>query len=751
MKTNHVKTLTLPVEGMTCASCVARVEKALRKIEGVNNVSVNFATEKVTLSFDERKSDLLKLSSTVEEAGYKLVTENFSSNNHTGLIADVQHEEDLKEKKSYKQLKSEFIFAAAIAVPIMLISMTEMTPFFHSLVLIPMKYVDRILFIAATLVMFVSGKRFFIIAWKLLKHFSADMNTLVAVGTGTAYIYSTIAVLFPQVLSLSETSTHIYFDTSVTIISLILFGRLLEARAKDKTSTSIKKLLESQPKTARVKRNGKENDIPIKEVLKDDIIIVRPGEKIPVDGEILNGQTNIDESMITGESIPVEKSAGSKVIGGTINKTGSFEFRATAIGKDTVLSQIIKLVEQAQGSKAPIQGIADRVAAVFVPTVISLATITFLLWYFAAGVAFTFAMINFIAVLVIACPCALGLATPTAIMVGTGLGANNGILIQNAESLERVHKIDTIVLDKTGTVTLGKPKVTDILCFDGVDEHMLLQITASIENKSEHPLAQAIVDYAKEKNIMFEKIESFSSLTGLGLKGIVSGKTVSVGNVAMMSQHFVKINKSQNAADKFSSEGKTPVFISIDGKLAGIIAIGDVIQKNSAKAIELLKKKNIEVIMITGDNEKTANAIVKQAGIDKVIAGIFPEDKAKFIKELQNKGKFVAMVGDGINDSPALAQADVGIAMGTGTDIAIAASDITLMKADLLGIIHTINLSKKTLRTIKQNLFWAFIYNVIGIPVAALGFLNPIFAAAAMAVSSVSVVSNSLFLRKAKI
>lgn len=751
MKINHIKTLTLPVEGMTCASCVARVEKALKKVEGVNNVNVNFATEKVTITFDENKSTLSKLSSTVNDAGYKLITDNLSVEDLPGSTSNMEHETDINGEKSYQQLKAEFIFVAAMAIPIMLISMTKMTPFFHSLVPIPMKYVDRILFLATTLVMFVSGKRFFSVSWKLLKHFSADMNTLVAVGTGTAYIYSTIAVLFPNVLSLSGTSIPVYFDTSAMIISLILLGRLLEARAKDKTSTSIKKLVELRPKTARVKRNGKENDLPIMEVIKNDVIVVRPGEKIPVDGEIINGQTYIDESMITGESLPVEKSVGNKVIGGTINKTGSFEFRATAIGKDTVISQIIKLVEQAQGSKAPIQSLADKVAAIFVPTVIGLAIITFLLWYFAAGVPFTVAMINFIAVLVIACPCALGLATPTAIMVGTGLGASNGILIKNAESLERIHKLNTIVLDKTGTITLGKPQVTNIHSFNGIDEEKLLQIAASIENKSEHPLAQAIVDDAKRKNLMFEEIEKFYSFTGLGLKGIVNGEEVALGNYAMMNKSSVNTDDSKNVVEELSSEGKTPVLISIDGKLAGIIAIADVIQKNSAKAIELLKKKNMEIIMITGDNERTAKAIANKVGIEKVISGVLPQDKAKFIKELKNEGKFVAMVGDGINDSPALALADVGIAIGTGTDIAIEASDITLMHADLLGIIHTINLSKKTLRTIKQNLFWAFFYNLIGIPVAALGFLNPIFAAAAMAVSSVSVVSNSLFLRKTKI
>ncbi len=750
METNHIKTLTLPLEGMTCASCVARVEKVLKKTEGVGDVNVNFATEKVTLSFDEDKADLSTLAAAVEDAGYKLVTKNLNSEEEK-VEETGETPEDVTAKKSYLQLKSEFIFAAVMAVPIMIISMIYTSPWFQSAVPIPPEYMERILFLAATLVVFISGKRFFTISWKLLKHFSADMNTLVAVGTGTAYVYSTIAVLFPRLLSLSNAEGHIYFDTSVMIIALILMGRLLETRAKDKTSTAIKKLMGLQPKTARVKRNGNYKDIPISDVMLNDVVVVRPGEKIPVDGEIISGQTSIDESMITGESIPVEKTSGDKVIGGTINKNGSIEFNATAVGKNTVISQIIKLVEQAQGSKAPIQGLADKIASVFVPTVIGIATVTFLLWYFAAGASFTFAMINFIAVLVIACPCALGLATPTAIMVGTGLGANNGILIKTAESLERAHKINAVVLDKTGTVTVGKPKVTDIVNLNGYGEDKLLQITASIENKSEHPLGQAVVEFAKEKNISLNDVEGFNSVTGLGLTGVVSGYSAAIGNYSMMKEYSVDIDTYRIEAEKFSSQGKTPIYISINGELAGIIAIADVIHESSPKAVELLKKNNIEVIMITGDNEKTAKAIAAQAGIDKVIAGVLPQDKAKHVKELQGKGKIVAMVGDGINDSPALAQADVGIAIGTGTDIAIETSDITLIKADLLGVVRAINLSNKTIRTIKQNLFWAFIYNVIGIPVAGLGLLNPIYAAAAMAFSSVSVVSNSLLLRRAKI
>ncbi len=751
METKEIKTLTLPVEGMTCASCVARVEKALKKSEGVSSVNVNFATEKVTLSFDNKTTDLNKLTTIVEDAGYKLVIPQIEEKEITEDSPIIESTEDLEQKKSYKQLKVEFIFAAIMTVPIMAISMISMTGWFQAWSPIPIEYVDRLLFLATTVVMFISGKRFFTITWRLLKHFSADMNTLVAVGTGTAYLYSTIAVLFPKLLSLSSSSGHIYFDTATTIIALILMGRLLEARAKDKTSSAIKKLMGLQPKNARVIRNGKEFDILISELLVNDVIVVRPGEKIPVDGVILEGNSSIDESMITGESIPVDKKLDDKVIGGTINKNGSISFKATAIGKDTVISQIIKMVEQAQGSKAPIQSLADKIASVFVPTVISIALVTFLIWYFAVGTVFTFAMINFIAVLVIACPCALGLATPTAIMVGTGVGASNGILIKNAESLEGAHKIISVVLDKTGTITSGKPSVTDIIKLNGYNEQKLLQLTASIENKSEHPLGMAIVDYAKDKNISLSNVEGFDSLTGLGLTGVVDGQAVAIGNLAMMKEYSVNTNNAEEISAQLAMNGKTPIFISVNSELSGVIAVADTIKPSSKEAISKLKKMGIEVVMITGDNQRTADAIAKQAGVNKVIAEVMPQDKANQVKLMQKEGKFVAMVGDGINDSPALAQADIGIAIGTGTDIAIEASDITLINGDLNGVVQAIKLSNKTLRTIKQNLFWAFVYNVIGIPVAALGFLNPIYAAAAMAFSSVSVVSNSLLLRRAKV
>lgn len=773
MEMNEIKTLTLPVEGMTCASCVARVEKAMKKVDGVTDVNVNFATEKVTFSYNEGATNISALSGIVEDAGYKLVLpakEESPSAQSIGNDTDIP--ENLDQKKSYKQLKSEFLFAAIMTVPIMFFSMVSMTAWFHSWNPLPMEYIDRLLFLATTLVMFISGKRFFIISGRLLKHFSADMNTLVAVGTGTAYVYSTIAVLFPKLLSLSTAGNNIYFDTATTIIALILMGRLLEAKAKDKTSTAIKKLIGLQPKTARVIRNNIEIDIPVNDVVKNEIIIVRPGEKIPVDGIITKGTSSIDESMVTGESIPVDKNINDKVIGGTINSNGSIEFKATAVGKETLIAQIIKMVEQAQGSKAPIQSLADKIASIFVPVVISIAVITFLLWLFVGGVSFTYAMINFIAVLVIACPCALGLATPTAIMVGTGLGASNGILIKNAESLERAHKINTVVLDKTGTITTGKPSVTDVIIIKNpkleysksdiehntVSEENLIRITASIENKSEHPLGKAIVDYAEQKNISLGNVEEFNSLTGYGLTGLVDGHSVAIGNLSMIQKTFstggvppAKNDLAEEASNRLSQEGKTPIFVWIDKELHGVIAVADTIQSTSKEAIEKLKNMSIEVIMITGDNERTANAIAKEAGVTKVIAGVLPQDKANHIKKIQQEGKIVAMVGDGINDSPALAQADVGIAIGTGTDIAIEASDITLITGNLMGVVHAIKLSRKTIRTIKQNLFWAFIYNMVGIPIAAVGLLNPIYAAAAMAFSSVCVVSNSLLLRKAKL
>lgn len=749
MDNNAQQTITLPVEGMTCASCVLRVEKALKKVDGVREANVNLATENVALSFDPQKTDLSKLSAAVEEVGYKLLAPEKSQPSEGPKPLESLQESH--QEKAYKQLKKEFIFAMVLAIPIMIVSMVSMTSWFMEWSPLSMDEVNKLLLIAATPVVFISGKRFYKTAWQLAKHFSADMNTLVAVGTGVAYAYSAVVTLFPHWLGLSGAMNDLYFDTTTTIIALILMGRLLEARAKHKTSDAIKKLMGLQPRTAHVIRNGVEQEIPIDAVLVNDSVHVRPGEKIPVDGVITDGFTTIDESMITGESLPVEKSVGNNVVGGTINKNGSIEFRAIAVGKDTVIAHIIKLVEDAQGSKAPIQALADTIASVFVPIVIGIAVATFVLWYVVGGVGFTAAMMNFIAVLIIACPCALGLATPTAIIVGTGRGASMGVLIKNAQSLERAHKIDTVVFDKTGTITKGKPSVTDIMTFNGVNEQTLLQQAASLEHKSEHPLGQAIVEKAKELGLHLENVESFQSLTGIGVTGVVQGYAMAVGNTTLMREYSIATTEAETNAAKFSEQGKTSIFVAMNGKLAGLVAIADTIQETSLDAIAQLKRMNIKTIMLTGDNKRTAHAIATQVVIDSVIGEVLPQDKTAHVKALQAEGNIVAMVGDGINDAPALAQADVGIAMGTGTDIAMETADITLMRSDLMGVVQAIKLSKATIRTIRQNLFWAFIYNIIGIPLAALGMLNPIIAAGAMAFSSVSVVSNSLRLKMKKI
>ncbi len=738
MKTiENIQTVSLPVEGMTCSSCVARVEKALTKVDGVQSASVNLATEKATVQFNPAATSVDTLKAAVEEAGYTLTIPR----QHEGSA--VASHKDI----AYKQLKKEFILAVLLTLPVMALSMLSMMDSYMSWSPISMGATNKILLLLTTPVMFISGRRFFKGLWGSVKHFAADMNTLVAVGTGSAYIYSLVAVMFPEWLGLSE-MPHVYFDTSATIITLILLGKLLEATAKNRASDAIKKLLGLQPKTARVIRNGVERDVPIADVVINDIILVRPGEKIPVDGVVTKGSTTLDESMITGESLPVEKNIGDRVIGGTINKNGSIEFCATAVGAQTVLARIVKLVEEAQGSKAPIQNLADKIASMFVPIVIGLAILTFLLWYFVGGIGFTPAMINFIAVLIIACPCALGLATPTAIMVGTGKGAQMGVLIKNSESLERVQDVQTIIFDKTGTITEGKPSVTDVVPFNGVDETTLIRVAASLERKSGHPLAQAIVEYARRMNIGMLESESFQSLTGFGVTGIVERAAVVVGNIALLNEYAVHLNGEEAAIKQVIVSGKTPIFVAMDGKLAGFIAVADAVKPTAASAISALKAMGIEVIMITGDNERTANAIARQVGIERVVAGVLPQDKAARIKAIQSEGKVVAMVGDGVNDAPALAQADVGIAMGSGTDVAIEAADITLMKSDLNTVVQAIRLSGRTLRTIRQNLFWAFVYNVVGIPLAALGMLNPMIAAAAMAFSSVSVVSNSLRLKR---
>ena len=610
-----------------------------------------------------------------------------------------------------------------------------------------------ILFLLTTPVLFWAGSRFFRGAWSATRHRTADMNTLIALGTGAAYLYSLVATFLPGVLP--EGLRAVYYDTTAIIIALILMGQTLEARAKGQTNEAIRKLMGLQAKTARVVRNKEEVDIPVEEVLVGDIVIVRPGEKIPVDGVVTEGSSSVDESMITGESIPTSKKPDDEVIGATINKTGSFRFRTTKVGKDTALSQIIKLVQQAQGTKAPIQRLADVISGYFVPVVILVAIWSFAIWFVVGPEpVLLHALVTAVTVLIIACPCALGLATPTSIMVGTGKGAENGILIRSAESLETAHKLNAIVLDKTGTITKGKPELTDVVVSGKIAENELLRLAASVEKSSEHPLAQAIVDGAHNRQITLVDASDFEAVPGHGVKATVDGRALALGNLKMMAQIGASLDGLKSQAQELADNGKTPMFVAVDGQTAGIIAVADTVKEDSREAIARLKKLGLEVIMITGDNQRTANAIARQVGVDRVLAEVLPEDKALNIKKLQQEGKIVAMVGDGINDAPALAQADVGLAIGTGTDVAIEASDITLIKGSLTGVVVAIELSKATMRNIKQNLFGSFIYNSLGIPIAAgllypfFGILlSPIIASAAMALSSVTVISNALRLR----
>jgi Cu+-exporting ATPase len=743
----EAETIVLPVAGMTCASCVSRVESAIMGKEGVLGVSVNLASEKATVRYNPSEITFKEIKKAIEDAGYK--------------VLEFKEEEAVDREKAGRQkelsdLKLKLIislFAAGFIMATMFFK--QWIPFIADM---PHHQLMILSFIIATPVQFWVGYRFYKGAYSALKHGSADMNTLIAVGTSAAYFYSVIATFWPELVSIGGMMPETYFDTSTMIIALILLGRYLEAGAKGRTSEAIRRLTGLKARTARVIKDGTEIDIPVENVNIEDIIVVRPGEKIPVDGTVIDGYSAVDESMITGEPIPVSKKAGDTVIGATINKTGSFKFKATRIGKDTVLSQIIKMVEEAQGSKAPIQRLADKVASIFVPAVILIAILTFLAWYFLGPKpAFLMAMLNFISVLIIACPCAMGLATPTAIMVGTGKGAENGILIKGGESLESAHKIDTIVLDKTGTITRGKPALVDVAIQPGFTENDIIRLAASAEKGSEHPLGMAIVNGASERSIKASDATKFDALPGKGIIAEVDGRIIMVGNSRMMEDYDIDISQMSRDFDRLSSEGKTPIYVAIDDKPAAVIAVADTIKEGSKEAIEGFKKLGIDVIMITGDNRRTAEAIAKQVGISRVLAEVLPQDKAGEIKKLQEEGKKVAMVGDGINDAPALARADTGIAIGTGTDVAIETSDITLMSGDLIGVLTSIKLSKATIRTIKMNLFWAFIYNIIGIPIAAgilipwFGIqLNPIIAAAAMAMSSVSVVSNSLLLNRFK-
>ncbi len=741
--TKNIERIIAPIEGMTCASCVARVEKSIRKVEGVKNVSVNLATEKAMIEFEAGKIDLSKIAKTVEDAGYKI---DFTSESKKAEKKDNDVTDKLRD--TYKKLKNDFILALLLSIPIVILNMGAMWISFEDLFSLTLDDVNKILLILTTPVIFISGKRFFKIFFSNLKHFSADMNTLVAVGTGSAYLYSTAVTLFPNFFLSANQTSHVYFDTAAVIITLILMGKWLEAKAKTKTGSTIKKLLNLKPEFALIKKNGVEVKVSIDEIKTGDTVLVKPGGKIPADGIVLSGNSVVDESMITGESIPIEKSVGAKVIGGTINKNGYIEFEITALGDNSLLGQIIRMVEEAQGSKAPIQNLADKVASVFVPVVIVISIVTFIAWTIS-GSSFNTALINFVAVLIIACPCALGLATPTAIIVGTGKAAQLGILIKDGESLETAHKISTIIFDKTGTLTEGRPVLTRIRTND-ISEEELLQYAASLEKKSEHPFGEIILAAAQKRNLSLFESELLVNTIGRGILGKVNGSEVAAGNISFMNEHSIKIDSWVNQAEKEISRGGTIIFVAIDKKIKGLLKLEDVIRNESKDAVKKLKDMGLKVVMLTGDNQQNAKYIAENAGIDFFEAEILPDEKAKAIKKFQKENEIVAMVGDGINDSPALAQSDIGIALGTGTDIAIESSSIIIIRNDLNALVSAIQLSKKTIKTIKQNLFWAFFYNVICIPLAALGLLNPMFAALAMSLSSVSVVSNSLRIKNFK-
>ncbi|HDR8450653.1 heavy metal translocating P-type ATPase [Bacillus cereus] len=726
------------VSGMTCAACANRVEKRLNKLDGVNKATVNFALESATVDFNPDEVNVNEMKSAITKLGYKLEVKPDDQ--------DASTDHRLQE---IERQKKKFIISFILSFPLLwaMVSHFSFTSFIYLPDMLMNPWVQLAL---ATPVQFIIGGQFYVGAYKALRNKSANMDVLVALGTSAAYFYS--VYLSIQSIGSSEHMTDLYFETSAVLITLIILGKLFEAKAKGRSSEAIKKLMGLQAKTATVVRDGTEIKILIEEVVAGDIVYVKPGEKIPVDGEIVEGKSAIDESMLTGESIPVDKSIGDVVIGSTINKNGFLKVKATKVGRDTALAQIIKVVEEAQGSKAPIQRVADQISGIFVPVVVVIAIITFAVWMiFVTPGDFGGALEKMIAVLVIACPCALGLATPTSIMAGSGRSAEYGILFKGGEHLEATHRLDTVILDKTGTVTNGKPVLTDVIVADGFNENELLRLVGAAERNSEHPLAEAIVEGIKEKKIDIPSSETFEAIPGFGIESVVEGKHLLIGTRRLMKKFNIDIEEVSKSMEALEREGKTAMLIAIDKEYAGIVAVADTVKDTSKAAIARLKKMGLDVVMITGDNTQTAQAIAKQVGIDHVIAEVLPEGKAEEVKKLQANGKKVAMVGDGINDAPALATANIGMAIGTGTDVAMEAADITLIRGDLNSIADAIFMSKMTIRNIKQNLFWALAYNALGIPIAALGFLAPWVAGAAMAFSSVSVVLNALRLQRVKL
>jgi len=735
-----VQTETLQITGMTCAACSSRVERQLKKKAGVILVNVNLATEQARVQYDTDVLSAEDLINTVVKAGY-----GANKANQVSL-----EEQEARKEKELKQLKVELIISIVISAPLIAAMLLSFLGIHNGLTSILHNEVFQL--IVATPVQFIIGRRFYISAYHAIKNKSPNMDVLVVLGTTAAYLLSIYNGFIAEETAVYMGMKDIYFESSVTIITLILLGKYMEANAKGKTSGAIKKLMGLQAKTARVIRDGKEQDIPVETVYPKDIILVRPGEKIPVDGIIIEGNSSVDESMLTGESIPVDKKPGDAVTGATINKQGAFKFEATKVGSETALSQIVRMVEEAQGSKASIQKIADKISGIFVPAVIICAMITLVIWLIVSG-NFSESLIHAVAVLVIACPCALGLATPTAIMVGTGVGAGQGILIKGGEYLELACKVETVVLDKTGTITEGKPALTDTVSLGSLSEEALMKYAAAAEMNSEHPLGEAIYSYGKERISVLPEVTDFKSITGKGVSGLIDGHKIHVGTRLLMADinaQGIDDEIMEEILKRLEGDGKTAMILAVDHKAEGVIAVADVVKESSKAAIRQLNDMGIEVYMMTGDNRRTAEAIARQVGITNVLAEVLPEDKAAHVEALKKQGKIVAMVGDGINDAPALAVADVGMAIGTGTDVAMEASDITLMRGDLRSIGTALDLSKKTMRKIKQNLFWAFIYNSIGIPFAAIGLLSPVIAGGAMAFSSVSVVTNSLSLRRFK-